>query len=340
MISARYKPSIGGVEKHIEGIASKLADKGIRITVLTTSHEGGLPRTERNREADIIRVPFRWETNPILVCLWLMANRRRFRRYDIMHAHDIVPLLWCLSLKTVYFSKPMYITFHGYEKDPVPMQFKILRSIAVRFVRACLCIGQFIHELYGTKCDETSLGAVDLSHPLPQTRKGLVFVGRIEPDTGISDYVQSLEILKTEYGIVTELKVCGSGSLREGLAELAAARGIQVTFLGPVSEPVEIVTSCSISLAAGYLSILEAMSLGLPVVGAAKTPLRSHYLGAVLRDGGPISIQQTPQGIAKEIAVLMQNPELYLRVSEAGTAFAASLTWDSLVTKYLRLWRR
>jgi glycosyltransferase involved in cell wall biosynthesis len=340
MISARYKPSIGGVERHIEGIASKLTDKGIRVTVLTTSHEMGLPRAESNQEADVIRVPFRWEMNPFLVCLWMIANRRKFRQYDIMHAHDIMPLLWCISLKMVYPSKPLYVTFHGYEKDPVPMRFKILRRIAVKFVRACLCIGQFIHELYGTKCDEDSLGAVDSNHWVPQPRKGLVFVGRIEPDTGISYYVQALDILKTEYGIAVELKVCGSGSLRNDLAELASARGLQVTFLGPVSKPMGIVNGCSICLAAGYLSILEAMSLGLPVVGVAKTPLRSHYLGAVLKEGGPISMQRTPQGLAREIAVLMQNPELYLRVSNACVAFAASMTWDNLVIKYLRLWRR
>jgi glycosyltransferase involved in cell wall biosynthesis len=137
-----------------------------------------------------------------------------------------------------------------------------------------------------------------------------------------------------------ELKVCGSGSMRKDLAELADARGLQVTFLGPISRPTDIVNGCSICLAAGYLSILEAMALGLPVVGAAKTPLRSQYLGAVLKEGGPISVQRTPQGIAREVAVLTKNPELYSRVSKEGVAFATSMTWDNLVRKYLRLWKR
>jgi len=340
MISARYKPSIGGVERHIEGIAPRLASKGIKVTVLTTSHETGLSRTESNEVVDVIRVPFRWDLNPILVCMWVMANRRKFLQYDILHAHDIIPLLWILPLKMVCPSKPLYVTFHGYEKDPVPMRFMLLRRIAVKLVRACLCIGQFIHELYGTKCDETSLGAVDLNRLSPQPRKGLVFVGRIEPDTGIMDYVEALDVLKTEHGLAMELKVCGSGSMRKDLAELADARGLQVTFLGPISRPTDIVNGCSICLAAGYLSILEAMALGLPVVGAAKTPLRSQYLGAVLKEGGPISVQRTPQGIAREVAVLTKNPELYSRVSKEGVAFATSMTWDNLVRKYLRLWKR
>ncbi len=340
MISARYKPSIGGVERHIEGISSKLAGMGMKVTVLTSCHEIGLPRMETGEASDIIRMPFQWDRNPILACIWVIANCRRFRHYDILHAHDAVPLLWSLPLKIAFPSKPLYVTFHGYEKDPVPMRFILLRRAIVKFTRGCLCMGPYIHELYGTKCDETSLGAVNPNQLSVVPRNGLVFVGRAEPDTGIEDYVKALDILKTEYGITTQLKVCGSGSMCDELADFAAARKLQLTILGWVAEPINIVNSCSICLAAGYLSILEAMALGLPVVGVAKTSLRWHYLGAVWKEGGPISVHRTPKGIAKEIAVLAQNPELYSRVSKEGVAFAASMTWDNLVSKYLRLWKR
>lgn len=72
--------------------------------------------------------------------------------------------------------------------------------------------------------------------------------------------------------------------------------------------------------------MFEAMSLGLPVFGIAKSSLRVAYLRGILEDGGPISIQTIPEGIAKEIARLVDNPQLAQIISIRGHEFAESMS--------------
>ena len=121
-------------------------------------------------------------------------------------------------------------------------------------------------------------------------------------------------------------------------AEMAASLGVNVKFLGIVDNPIESMNSKQICLAAGYLSILEAMSLGVPVIGIARSSLRAAYLKGILKDGGPISIQTTAEGLAKEIARLIESPQLAQNISVRGRRFAESMSWNRMVRAYLDLW--
>ena len=339
MIAQRYRPSIGGIERHLEAISKRLAQRGIEITVLTSSHLGGLPRSNREDGVRVIRIPFGWDRNPTLVYLWVLKNRKILSNYDIVHVHDALPmLLWYLPLIVIRRRVPVFATFHGYERDPIPSVFKTLRRIAEFFVRGAICIGHFIPKIYGTRCDVVRTGAVDCPSLEETPRTGAVFVGRLEWDTGLVEYIEALKILKETLGISLSLTVCGAGRMEEKAFGMAESFGIDAEFLGVVDNPKSVMNTKQVCLAAGYLSMLEAMSLGLPVIGIARSSLRAAYLRGILGDGGPISIQTTPEGVAEEIARLIENPQLAQTISIRGREFAGSMSWKRMVRAYLDLW--
>ena len=338
-VSHRYKPALGGVEKHVGRVIKELSGFGVEIMILTSSHTPGLSRQEQERNVRILRLPFGWDRNAPLVYLWMIANRHEFKGFYVVHIHDTLPLLlWYLPLLVMDSATPVYATFHGFERDPVPVIFKLLRKIARRLVRGAICIGHFIPETYGVDCDVILTGATDCVNLVEQSRNGAVFVGRLEQDTGLLGYIEAIAILKVMYGIEMPLTLCGEGSLQREASNLAMSRGISMEQRGLVSNPQAVMNSNQICLAAGYLSILEAMSLGLPVIGIAGSPLKAAYLKGVLKDGGPISIQTTPEGVAREIARIINDPQLAARISERGKRFASKMSWDRMTRAYLDLW--
>ncbi|MHA1636974.1 MAG: glycosyltransferase family 4 protein [Candidatus Thorarchaeota archaeon] len=339
MVAPRYRPAIGGVEKHIEKLVERIEKKGMQVTILTKSHQRDLKIQEIVGTTRILRIPFGWDRNPFLVYFWMVYNRQQFMKFNIVHCHDPMPLLqWYLPLRILYRNRPLYATYHGYERDPVPIVFKILRKVANIFVKASMCIGHFIPKIYNMTCNHVTIGAVERTKEYQTERNGIVYIGRIEEDTGILQFIEALAILKKEYGKSSKFIVIGSGSQSASVEELARKHGVDIHLEGISDDPLPLMAKCEICLAAGYLGILEAMSLGLPVIGFARSPLRSEYLKAIIKEGGPISIQTSPEGIAKAIASTLQNPVLAHDIATKGREFAAKFTWDRLVRSYIQLW--
>jgi glycosyltransferase involved in cell wall biosynthesis len=265
----------------------------------------------------------------------MIANRRRFRGFHVVHIHDT---FWYFPLLVMNPATPVYATFHGFERDPVPVIFKLLRKVARRLVRGSICIGHFIPETYGIDCDVILTGATDCVDLAKQPRNGAIFVGRLERDTGLLEYIEAIATLRKTHGIEIPLTLCGKGGLQREASDLAVSKGIAMEQMGLVPNPQTVMNSNQLCLAAGYLSILEAMSLGLPVIGIARSPLKAAYLKGVLKDGGPISIQTTPEGVAREIARIIKDPHLAARISEWGKRFASKMSWGRMTEAYLDLW--
>jgi glycosyltransferase involved in cell wall biosynthesis len=339
MVSPKYRPAIGGIEIHVEKIADVLHQKGFNVTILTTSHKVGLKAHEQMGNSNVQRIPFSWEKNPFLVHLWILRNLRGMNKYDIVHIHDPVTFLfWHLPLLLLKPRKYVYVTFHGYEKDPVTWLFKILRRIARRLSHRVICIGNFIKNTYRVRCDRVLVGAVETMSLQNRPRDGLVFVGRVESDTGVLAYLDVLQNLEVKHGIRSHLTVCGGGRLESDLVRRAEETSVDLRFLGIIDEPYEIMGSAKVCFAGGYLSILEAMSLGVPVIALAQSELKwSYYLS--LRDaGGPISIQTSTEGAARELNRILTDPDLYQFVSSEGKRFSLDLTWERLALEYISLW--
>ena len=339
MIAPRFHPSIGGVEKHVFKVAEGLLEKGFSVTVLTTSHDKNLKSREIFNGIRIVRFPHKLENNSISVVLWMFRHRSAFSAYDVIHVHDPTPLVfWCSILKIIQPSKPLHVTFHGFERDPLPFRFVILRQLAKMISSTSICIGGFMEKLYGPHCDKKIIGAVRIEQSSYDESEGAVFVGRLEKDTGILEFIDALVILKREYNQDISLAVCGNGSLREVISNRSRKENLRIDLHGFVPNVLEMLQSSSICLAAGYLSILESLAVGVPVVTVANSALKMSYLKSMIAEGAPISVQTNPRGIALEVLKLMTVPELYSKISHSGIDFSKRMTWDNMINLYIESW--
>ena len=339
MMAQRYKPHIGGVEKHIEQISESLGKKNYTVTVLTTRDSDSLPEFEKSEPANIIRFPKTMERDPFQLARWFRAKKEMMQKFQIVHCHDFVPiLLWTPPFHFILPAHPVFATFHGYERDPVPLRFKYLRKGSEHLIRGSICIGSFIEKVYGANCIFSPLGAVRTSGKRATGKNHALYVGRLENDTPIVSYVKALGQVAEKYKINMMFTACGEGSLKEQLEEYCQDNGIPARFLGSVADPTQHYLNADIALAGGFLSILEAMSYGIPVIAYSGTVLKHQYYKSVLAAGGTISIQSTTAGIAKEMWRLVNSRSLYKQLSERAVEFAEMNDWNRMVDLYLKLW--
>ena len=56
MVTPRYLPEMGGVERHVHEVATRLHDRGTAVRVLTTDRTGTLPASGKDDGVDVRRV--------------------------------------------------------------------------------------------------------------------------------------------------------------------------------------------------------------------------------------------------------------------------------------------
>jgi hypothetical protein len=93
MLVERYMPAVGGVEKHLANLLEVLENHPFEFTILTASHLRGLKSLEKAPYADVIRIPYGQERNPLALLRFVRGLRNRIAPYDILHIHDVMPLL-------------------------------------------------------------------------------------------------------------------------------------------------------------------------------------------------------------------------------------------------------
>ena len=133
MVTPSYWPAVGGVETHVKHVIAKLSSRGYRFTVLTSNHTGKLPEDEIADNVRILRMPRYKKWQVYRTFRWMLEKRELLHSHDIIHVHGVTPfVLWYLPLRLIYYSKPVFCTYHGFERDPVPQYFKLLRKFTNR----------------------------------------------------------------------------------------------------------------------------------------------------------------------------------------------------------------
>ena len=141
-VARRAYPQIGGVEKHLLSISRELEKRGHKVYTIS------------EKEISYPKVKF---LGLIFIWIWVVKNLKLFRKYDVIHLHDVT--IWLLPLKLLLPLKPIYSTFHGWEGVyPIPVKNKLLRQLSARMSKRNICVGKFIEEWYGIKADEVIYG--------------------------------------------------------------------------------------------------------------------------------------------------------------------------------------
>lgn len=339
-LARRFYPLIGGVEKHVLQLSKRLIEQGHKITVITqypkSREEGGyLKESEVFQGINIIRIKSGADGFLLKFKIWreVLKIREVFESADVIHCHDV--FYWYFPLRFLLPRKPVFTTFHGYESYPISKRAVIVRKASEKLSYGNICIGDFIKKWYGAKPDIVSYGAVDVPSESKKHNKvlknGAVFIGRLDAQTGILDYVKAAEIIRE--------KVRGFELIAAGDGEFIDKIKKNTKVLGFINNPEKLFLEFRFAFVSRYLSILEAMIHKRLVFALYDNPVKRDYL-----EMAPFSkyiiIESDPSKLAEKVSYYMRNPMEEKKLVEQGFKWVKNQTWDKLAQDYLKLWMK
>ncbi len=344
MLTSFFHPHIGGVERHVLNLSVELIRQGHSISIFTQHYHPSLQLEESIEKIKIIRIPKSLIPKTQTIRAWarLMGRLLLLLKADVIHVHDYSPFIaWYLPFRFLLFWKPVYATFHGYEGIfPVVKRNLWARKLVAGLTKGNICIGHYLEKWYGTKSDLITYGAVkrpDRDHP-PEDQ-AIVFIGRLEPDTGIIDYLHTLALIQNGPGCFFKLYICGDGSLRETIQKIIANNSLKAELVGPVSDPLPWIQRGRFIFASGYLTILEAMICRRAVFSIYGNPLKSDYLKMIPGAEDMMMIADGPETLAQQFRDIRNDPAKEADMLEKAYRFAGPYTWKKLADDYLGLYQ-
>jgi glycosyltransferase involved in cell wall biosynthesis len=360
-----FYPHIGGVEKHVLEISKLLIKKGHNVTVITeqlseahSTHKQSKIVSARSVEKiegiEIVRINAGKNNWFKKFRIWkeLWGKKSIFADADIIHCHDI--FFWYLPFKFIYPTKKVFTTFHGYEGNKIPGQGQVfMHNIAEWLSNGNICIGEFYRDWYGTNATYISFGATNATEQKSvnneqgtkikdqRTKKRVMYLGRLEEEAGIMEYLKALKILDDQ-GVKISLDVFGDGSQREEAEKYAKenfrASEQKIKFMGFVENAENKINSYDFIFVSRYLGILEALSNKKPVFAIYNNSIKKDYL-EMTPFKNFISISGNANELATQInGIMLRSNNLELRINE-GYNWAKKQTWENLTELYLQLWK-
>jgi glycosyltransferase involved in cell wall biosynthesis len=288
----RFAPELGGLETHVAEVTKRLADlPDIEVTVLTTDRTGGLPREDRVNGVRVIRRrSFRRNGEEYFSPGLVRVIRRG--GWDLVHvqgSQTTVPTVAMLAARSARI--PTVLTFHsGGHSNPghaliTRVQDRINRPLLARAAKL-IAVSRFERTKFvrvtGLPAERFEViqngGALP---PVPTgaapVRGSIVTSGRLEQYKGHHRVIAALPLVRAGMPEAT-LTVLGSGPYEAELRRLAEEKGVAdaVVFrhLLPAerSEMAAILSRSAVMAAlssyeAHPVAVMEAVALGLPVVG-------------------------------------------------------------------------
>jgi len=342
--SRLFYPHIGGVEKHVLEISKILVKKRNSVTVLTEQYDNQLKKEDQIDGIKIIRIDNGKDNWFKKFRAWknIWKYRSLVRKSDILHVHDV--FFWYLPFRFLYPSKKVFTTFHGYEGNKIPgFKSKLMHKIAEVLSDGNICVGDFLKKWYGTKPDYTTYGGVEIlpintnttnKYQLASKRLKILFLGRLEEETGIMEYLKALLMLKN-IGTKFELTILGDGKLRRKAEDFSRLNKINAQFQGFVGNVESYLSEADFIFTSRYLGILESLSYKKFVFAHYNNLIKKDYLEmAPFADF--ISISKDKEEISKNLKDFI-NGKSKIDVEKVYD-WVKTQTWGKMVDTYLKLW--
>jgi len=197
-------------------------------------------------------------------------------------------------------------------------------------------VGDYLEKWYKTKADLVTYGGIFVFPP-PRRSRGrclatsevfspLVFIGRLEEDTGLAVYLKALDFLK--YKIL----FLGDGKLWKEAEKYGKVWGFVKNVRPYILKSHFVFTS-------GYLSILEAMACRRLVFAVYDNPLKEDYL-KMTPFSRWIIIERNPKGLVEKVKYYLEHPEEERKIVDKAYNWAKKQTWEEVTELYLRLWQK
>lgn len=349
-LARRFYPQIGGVEKHVLEISKLLVKKGHKVVVIAELEKN---TNSQNKHSASKSATMTGEINGIEIFridaggsdwfkkfrIWwqILRLNKLIQSADIVHCHDV--FFWYLPFRFLFPAKKVYTTFHGYEGDSLPTTKAIMmHKIAEKLSSGNICIGKFLEKWYGTKATYISYGAVNISNQktnIIADKNLIVFLGRLEEETGILEYLKAFKKLSSEHNKL-RLEVVGDGSLMGKAREYAKINGLKVTFRGFLKNTDEIIQRASFMFVSRYLGILESMVNKKYVLAVYNNKVKEDYL-RLTPFANFISISSNANEIYREFNKVIQEKNTEDKIQKTYD-WVKTETWEKMVNLYLKLW--
>jgi len=350
-----------GIANYVLNTANKLVERGHSVTIIT---RGSFTKTSSEivNNVEIVRPPF-IQAYPFHVHLHGIFVKKCIEalgsRLDIVHVHS--PLS-----PPVKLSLPLVSTIHSsLLGDAQNMEVVDIKSLATKL--QTWSVGHYLvseliknsdlvttvsnavsHELrkYYAECIQPVVigNGVDERRFIPaetqDTGNYVLYVGRLTYKKGLFDLLKCATLLRmTDVSFV----LAGEGELYAMLRRKVRDIGLQdmIRFEGHVNtrELIRLYQNASVFVFPSYYeglptAILEAMSIGLPVVATYVGGIRE-----VIKDGeNGVSIPPgAPNRMAEAISVLIQDRELRKKLGRnARRTIEESYTWDRVTDRLER----
>lgn len=287
LVSNRFWPSDGGVQRHVRSLARELTSRGHAVSVWTHHLSDESPEHERTRDGyDVIRFPLTFASTHAYTSL---ALRRAIQHVaadiDIMHVHGYhdTPMVW--ARPTEHTSLMITPHFHGTSDGAVRARLHgpYRRMMAPRLARASAigCVSQTeartFTEAFPNLSDRIVITSNGIDLPLDHVRSpranAIVYVGRLDVYKNVDRIVHAMQAVPAQY----RLEIVGDGPERDRLQALVRSLGLghRVILRGRLSDAaleailtrVKVMASCS-SIEAQGISVLDALGRGINVVAS------------------------------------------------------------------------
>lgn len=342
----KFYPSRGGVEKHVEKVSESLFMEGCSVDIFVKCSACRAIEKQPNYDKfSVISYPTLKNFNSKILrnFQYYLMLRRLLKGYDIVHIHDYEIFVSVLFLYRLFHpAKKIFITFHGWEGIfPPTLRSRVYRKLTDKLSNGNICIGEYICDVFGVSRDKISYGAVDVQ-PSSISLKShneknidFLFVGRIEKDTGIFEYLDFLSSLglSCEYSFY----ICGDGSCKDEIFSLCRKNGIKYEYMGWVEDLSPFYSRSKIVLTSGYLAILEAWANNSIVFSVYNNNLKERYLKSIPKYKTKLLFCSENADLVEDI-IGGKNNLLVEKIRFNAHNWALLQTWSNMVGTYRDLW--
>lgn len=341
-IAHRYWPSVGGVEKYLHELALALSQLGHEPTVIAAAHAENLPPADRHENIPILRFPA--TRSPLRCRWWFRRHRTLLRDADVISISNthVWEYIWPW-LELWVDPRRIFLIRHGMAmKFPVPEMHRARAARVQSNAAGVAHDGQFISRWLGVTadiCPDQGLRPLADELPLVPTPKpnSALYIGRLEPDTGVAMYLDAIAALDPQRTGRFRLDLCGDGSLRPQLEARAQEERLSVRFLGRVANAQDLLGQYAFAFVDGRMAIQETMARRRPVISAFDTPLKRDYLCG---ESFSQHLFAAPTGVdlVRRVSELADNPAVRDEIVERAFEYARTLTWKATARRFLGLW--
>jgi glycosyltransferase involved in cell wall biosynthesis len=341
-VVAELRP--GGAERIVLELLDDARRHGDTVAVASA---GGPWVARLDPEITYLELPLRRRsTVATLTAAWPLRTALRGFRPDVVHTHNLrATLAVAAALATVAVRPRLLTTVHGLAPPDYTAAARLLRMTDARVVACAPAVARSLRAAgFPASRIETIVNGAALPPPAASQvdalrarlgvgdRPVVVGIGRLVAQKSWTTLVEAMRRVEG-----ADALVAGEGPMRESLEAAAAAAGGRVRFIGPVDDVASLVrlADCVASTSTWEglpLSLLEALSLGRPVVATAVDGVRD----IVPPDAAILVPPDNPEAVATAIGRVLHDRGMADRLSRrAGTA-ASAWTPERMLADYRR----